>query len=90
FFFVYDVITQRGSSYRPEIFQAVLQMIGERPWTGLGLGAEYDVSTVGMVFDHSHNMFTHVAIEIGLPGMLLWIAAWLFTLGEIVRARDTL
>lgn len=90
FFFVYDVITQRGSSYRPEIFQAVLQMIGERPWTGLGLGAEYDVSTVGMVFDHSHNMFTHVAIEIGLPGMLLLIAAWLFTLGEIVRARDTL
>ncbi|MGF6392983.1 O-antigen ligase family protein [Pseudomonas plecoglossicida] len=89
FYVVYDVITRRGSSYRPEIFQAVLQMIGEHPWTGLGLGAEYKVSAVGMLFDHSHNMFTHVAIEIGLPGMLLWIAVWLFTLGEIVRARHT-
>lgn len=89
FYLVYDVITQRGSSYRPEIFQSVLQMIGEHPWTGLGMGAEYKVSAAGQLFDHSHNMFTHVAIELGLPGMLLWIAVWLFTLGEIVRARDT-
>lgn len=64
-------------------------MIGTHPWTGLGLGAEYDVKAVGKLFDHSHNMFTHVAVELGLPGMLLWVATWLFTLGEIVRARRT-
>jgi len=90
FYVVYDVITARGSSFRPEIFQAVIQMIGEHPWTGLGLGASYKVSAVGMEFDHTHNMFTHVAVELGLPGMLLWIAVWLFTLAEIVRARHTL
>ncbi|HYQ54562.1 MAG TPA: O-antigen ligase family protein [Pseudomonas sp.] len=89
FYMLYNVITARGSSFRPEIFQSVLQMIGEHPWTGLGLGAEYKVSAAGMLFDHSHNMFTHVAMELGLTGMLLWIAVWLFTLGEIVRARDT-
>jgi len=89
FYMLYNVITARGSSFRPEIFQSVLQMIGEHPWTGLGLGAEYKVSAAGLLFDHSHNMFTHVAMELGLPGMLLWIAVWLFTLGEIVRARDT-
>ncbi|BBH43998.1 O-antigen ligase family protein [Pseudomonas sp. KU43P] len=89
FYLVYDVITHRGASHRPEIFQVVLQMIAERPWTGLGLGAEYEVNVAGRLFDHSHNMFTHVAIELGLPGMLLWIAVWLFTLGEIVRARHT-
>lgn len=90
FYLLYDLIAQRGASYRPEIFHSVLLMIGEHPWTGLGLGAEYDVKAVGLLFDHSHNMFTHVAIELGLPGMLLWIAVWLFTLGEIVRARNTL
>ena len=89
FYMLYEDLTARGSSFRPEIFGSVLQMIGEHPWTGLGLGAEYKVSAAGMLFDHSHNMFTHVAMELGLPGMLLWIAVWLFTLGEIVRARDT-
>lgn len=90
FYCVYDLIAQRGSSYRPEIFHAVVDMIAAHPWTGLGLGAAYDVTAAGMRFDHSHNMFTHVAVEMGLPGMLLWILVWLYTLGEIVRARGTL
>lgn len=90
FYLAYDLIAQRGSSYRPEIFHAVIDMIAAHPWTGLGLGAAYDVSAVGRHFDHTHNMFTHIAVEIGLPGMLLWVLVWLYTLGEIVRARDTL
>ncbi len=90
FYFVYDLIARRGSSYRPEIFHAVVDMIAAHPWTGLGLGAGYDVSAVGRRFDHTHNMFTHIAVEMGLPGMLLWVMVWLYTLGEIVRARATL
>lgn len=90
FYLVYDLIAQRGSSYRPEIFHAVVDMIAAHPWTGLGLGAAYDVSAVGKHFDHTHNMFTHIAVELGLPGMLLWVMVWLYTLGEIVRARGTL
>ena len=90
FLAVYDLIARRGSSYRPEIFHAVVEMIAAHPWTGLGLGAHYEVSAVGRHFDHSHNMFTHVAVEMGLPGMLLWVMVWLLTLGEIVRARGTL
>ncbi|MCG8296234.1 O-antigen ligase family protein [Pseudomonas entomophila] len=88
-YFAYDLLMQRGASYRPEIFQASLQMIGEHPWTGLGLGAIYRIEAAGLQFDHTHNMFTHIAVELGLPGMLLWIAVWLFTLGEIIRARST-
>ncbi|GLO43774.1 O-antigen ligase family protein [Pseudomonas putida] len=90
FYLVYDLIAQRGSSYRPEIFHAVVDMIAAHPWTGLGLGAAYDVSAVGKHFDHTHNMFTHIAVEMGLPGMLLWVMVWLYTLGEIIRARGTL
>jgi O-antigen ligase len=87
---MYDLFTVRGVSYRPQIFESVLNMIGEHPWSGLGLGASYKVSVAGRQFDHTHNMFTHVAVELGLPGMLLWVAAWLFTLGEIIRARHAL
>lgn len=90
FLAMYDVIAQRGSSYRPEIFHAVVEMIAAHPWAGLGLGTDYEVIAVGMHFDHTHNMFTHVAVEMGLPGMLLWVMVWLLTLGEIVRARGTL
>ncbi|WP_060510728.1 O-antigen ligase [Pseudomonas sp. NBRC 111124] len=86
---MYDLLTVRGASYRPEIFEAVLNMIHAHPWGGLGLGSAYRVNAAGLEFDHSHNMFTHVALELGLPGMVLWAAVWLFALGEIVRARHT-
>lgn len=86
---MYGLIVERGASYRPEIFSAALDMISLHPLTGLGLGSSYDVQTQGLIFDHSHNMFTHVAIELGLPGMVLWAAVWLATLGQIVRARHS-
>lgn len=89
-YFLYDLIARRGSSYRPEIFHSAIDMIAAHPWTGLGLGAAYDVTVGNRHFDHTHNMFTHVAVELGLPGMLLWVMVWLYTLGEIVRARGTL
>ncbi|QXI43834.1 polymerase [Pseudomonas wayambapalatensis] len=89
-FLFQDLIMQRGSSYRPEIFQSSMQMIEQHPWTGLGLGAFYRVEALGIQFDHTHNMLTHVAVELGLPGMLLWIAVWLFALREILRARETM
>ncbi|HGM5582068.1 TPA: O-antigen ligase family protein [Pseudomonas putida] len=84
-----DLIMERGVSYRPEIFRVAIGLISEHPWTGLGLGGTYRIETPGYIFDHTHNMFTHVAVELGLPGLLLWVAAWLFAFGEIVRARHT-
>ncbi len=89
FAMMHDLIMIRGSSFRPEILLSSLHMIGENPWTGLGLGATYRVEAVGIVFDHTHNMFTHVALELGIPGMLLWVAVWLCALREIWRARHS-
>lgn len=90
FWLLEPLMMARGSSFRPEIFAAVVKMIGQHPWTGLGLGSDYKVTIAeGLTFDHSHNLFTHVAIELGLPGMLLWAAIWLTVLWEAWRARDT-
>ncbi|MBI6898428.1 O-antigen ligase family protein [Pseudomonas putida] len=90
FYLMYELIMLRGSSYRPEIFHAAMQMIREHPVGGLGLGAFYRVEAAGLEFDHTHNMFTHIAVELGVPGMLLWLGVWLCTLVAILRARDTL
>ncbi|MBN7118549.1 MULTISPECIES: O-antigen ligase family protein [Pseudomonadaceae] len=72
-------ILERGFSYRPEIFASSVQMIMHNPWLGLGIGSEYRVFTANFPdgFDHSHNAFTHAAIELGIPGLLLWGGLWL-------------
>lgn len=84
------LIIARGFSYRPEIFTSSLHMIMQSPWLGLGIGAEYRVVTANFPngFDHSHNAFTHVAIELGLPGLLLWSGLWMaaFKVAWIERA----
>ncbi|AKA27011.1 polymerase [Pseudomonas chlororaphis] len=90
FWFLEPLVLERGVSYRPQILMASLQMIAEHPWTGLGLGSGYRVAAAGEVFDHAHNLFSHVAIELGIPGLLLWGAVWLMVLREAWRARETL
>jgi O-antigen ligase len=84
-----DYVVARGTSYRPEIFAASVGMILDKPWLGLGLGSEYQVKALGRMFDHTHNLFTHVALELGLPGLALWLAIWGRSLAIAVRERDT-
>ena len=83
---------ERGVSYRPEIFVESVSMMLQRPWLGLGIGSDYRVVTVNYPtgFDHSHNLLTHVGIELGLVGLLLWLAVWLCTLLVGWRERATL
>lgn len=69
-------LMHRGLSYRPQIFRQAVAFIEARPWTGLGLGSDYRVIAGPQVLTHSHNIFTNVAIEIGLPGLLLWALLW--------------
>ncbi|KJJ64749.1 hypothetical protein RT21_04120 [Pseudomonas sp. 10B238] len=84
-----EYVVARGTSYRPEIFAASVGMILDKPWLGLGLGSEYQVKALGRMFDHTHNLFTHVALELGLPGLVLWLAIWGRSLAIAVRERDT-
>lgn len=84
-----SLMLSRGASFRPQIFMAAMQMISEHPWTGLGLGGDYSLVWEDHHFDHSHNLFTHVAIELGLPGLLLWCAVWFGALWQALKVRDT-
>ncbi|WOD12213.1 O-antigen ligase family protein [Pseudomonas sp. NyZ704] len=74
----HELILERGMSYRPEILRASFDMIQQRPWLGLGLGVDYDISVPNSIepLPHSHNLLAHVAIELGVIGLALWIAVW--------------
>lgn len=91
FWLLEPLMLARGSSYRPEILAAVMKMVAMHPWTGIGLGAPYDVVVAdGLRFDHAHNLFTHTAIQLGIPGLLLWASVWLAVLVQAWRARHTM
>jgi len=83
---------ERGLSYRPEIFAESVSMMLQRPWLGLGIGSDYRVVTANHPegFDHSHNLLTHIGIELGLVGLLLWLGVWVCTLLVGWRQRATL
>ncbi|MGE8067180.1 O-antigen ligase family protein [Pseudomonas sp. NPDC089569] len=89
FLFFEPLVMARGVSYRPQILAASLQMIAEHPWCGLGLGGDYKVFASGQYFDHAHNLFTHIAIELGLPGLVLWCAIWFAALFQAWKVRET-
>ncbi len=76
----YPELTERGLSFRPQIFEYALGLIAQHPWLGWGLGANFMIPVeagTGMFQVHTHNLFTQVAVELGLPGLLLWLAIWL-------------
>lgn len=71
-----ELVLERGVSHRPDILQASLDLIQQRPWLGLGLGGSYEFQLVDLLIPHSHNLYAHVAIELGLVGLGLWLAVW--------------
>jgi O-antigen ligase len=67
----------RGWSMRPQIFELSKQMFLQHPFTGIGQGTPFHMTAGDMVLTHAHNMFSQLAIELGLPGLLLWTGIWL-------------
>lgn len=73
---------------RTEIWQAVLDMIWRRPWLGYGYGAFWqgyagESAYVWLVLPennypmHAHNGFLDLWIDLGLVGLLLFLAVFL-------------
>jgi len=73
----WQYMKERGLSYRPEILQQSMALFTQHPWLGLGMGSRYTVVASNQDWAHSHNIVTHLAITLGLPGLLLWSLLWL-------------
>lgn len=73
-------LTDRGWSLRPQILAQSWELFVRHPWIGLGQGANFHIEAGNDVLVHTHNMFSQLAVELGLPGLFLWAGIWL-TLG---------
>lgn len=72
------ILSARGMSFRTELLEAAIPLILERPFTGYGIQASPSlyIERVDFWFPHSHNMFAHVALELGLVGLMIWAVIW--------------
>ena len=66
-------------SERPQWWQMSLQLIRQYPLTGIGLGRfryEYQHNGPPEQYDtpyHAHNIYLHIAVEHGIPSLLLFL-----------------
>jgi O-antigen ligase len=84
-----EVITQRGVSYRNEIWRDAIEQILEKPWFGHGLGTplQIRIEALNQTFADPHNLTLSVFYSGGLVGGILWITLYLTALKEAWRWR---
>lgn len=84
---------------RQEIWTRAVWMIADFPFTGIGMGTFSQVAAALYPFSslsasdtpHAHNLFLQIAVDLGLPGLVLWLimvgilmrCAW-----QVYRARQ--
>lgn len=76
--------TDTSASLRLALWHSTLAMIADQPWLGIGWGAywlvypRYDffIQDPSTTIFHAHNMYLNIAAEIGIPGLLLFLAIW--------------
>jgi putative inorganic carbon (HCO3(-)) transporter len=73
--------TLGGADARLQIWSRALFMIHDFPFTGIGMGsfkqvvdALYPFSLPLPDIPHAHNLFLQVAVDLGLPGLIAWLA----------------
>lgn len=68
-------VLRGGFSSRPELFQLAWEHYLQHPWLGLGVDGKYllTVPSTGATFEHAHNLYAHIALQLGAVGLLLWL-----------------
>ncbi|WP_408101982.1 O-antigen ligase family protein [Stutzerimonas sp. VN223-3] len=86
-----EVMLRGGYSYRPELLSTGYSQLLLGPWIGIGVGSEYLLSIEGLrvSFEHAHNLYLHLAIQLGIIGLLLWLALQLCVLYKALQWRHT-
>ncbi|SER01348.1 O-antigen ligase [Pseudomonas sp. NFACC02] len=80
FAFLEPSLFLRGDSERSILIRGAIDLIQQRPWLGIGLSSDYEVSAGGVVYGHCHNMILDTAVQYGVPFTVLWVWLW-FWLG---------
>ena len=78
-----------GLDGRLEVWSRAIYMVQDFPITGVGLGLFGDVADNLYPFflfepgsvPHAHNLFLQVAVDLGIPGLITWLAIVFIMLG---------
>ena len=94
------VVGNLGSlGFRQEVWRAAIWGLRDFPFTGMGMGTFRKVSrvlypmNVSPTYDiaHAHNQFLQTGMDLGIPGLIAFIAMWLIAgwlLWQTIRRTD--
>ena len=84
-----EVITQRGLSYRTEIWANALRQIAEVIWFGHGHGSPLSIQLDGVPYPFSepHNLTLQVFYDGGVVGLVLWLSIYVVALERSWQLR---
>jgi putative inorganic carbon (HCO3(-)) transporter len=86
---ILDVIlanaTLGGIDGRLEVWSRAVYMIQDFPFTGVGMGLYGRTADLLYPFflyapgtsSHAHNLFLQIAVDLGVPGLIAWLAIWI-------------
>ena len=71
-----EQLLRGGFSYRPQLLEQAWELWLHKPWAGLGVGVAYllPIPELGKSFEHAHNLYVHIALQLGLGGLFAWLA----------------
>ena len=96
---IWDVVTNEGTalttvSGRTEIWSRALYGIQDFPFTGMGMNAFRRVAPVlyplfmvapDQDISHAHNHLLQVALDLGIPGLIAYLAIWLLAVAMTIQ-----
>jgi len=74
-----------GLDGRIDIWSRAVYMLQDFPFTGVGMGAfgpladllyPFFLAAPGKIV-HAHNLFLQIGVDLGIPGLIAWLAGWL-------------
>ncbi|GAB4522569.1 MAG: hypothetical protein Fur0018_04510 [Anaerolineales bacterium] len=76
-----------GIGGREDIWSRAVYMMQDFPFTGVGMGTFGPVADMLYPFFwekpgsvvHAHNLFLQIGVDVGIPGLIAWLACWLGT-----------
>jgi putative inorganic carbon (HCO3(-)) transporter len=76
-----------GLDTRLEVWSRAWYMIEDFPITGIGMGLFQDAAgvlypffTISRDVPHAHNLFLQVAVDMGVPALIAWLAIWMLAI----------
>lgn len=79
---VFSIFDMSKNAARLNLWYTSIEMIKANPFTGLGPGLfnrffeMYKVPGVYDAYGHSHNDYLNIAVNSGIPTLLIWLSAW--------------